>query len=51
MYRLVTYSITGSNPLALSGPGGIAVLEGVQAGGVTTVRCHGRVVILGCRWW
>ena len=31
MYRLVTYSVTGGNPLALSaGPGSLAVLDGVR---------------------
>ena len=35
MYRLVIYSVTGRNPSALSGPGGLAVLEDFRGWG-----CH-----------
>ena len=49
MYWSAIYSVTGSNPLDLSaGPGSLAVLDGVRGCGcLTTIRCHGCVVILG----
>ena len=33
MYRLVTYSVTGSDALAVSGPGDLEVLDGVGGWG------------------